>query len=83
MGIPDSYIAATWRNTTPVDPATDEIGIGFDLAGGQAVRLRMGVPMARLLAESVADYLDGLPGGCSQSPISFGMPSVDVSTPEE
>lgn len=80
--IPAAYLAATWRNTTPVDDHASEIGIGFNLASGGAMRFRLDVIGARHLAESIAHYLLEFDAR-SQSNTSSGSPSVAVSTPDE
>lgn len=76
--IPASYQPAGWRNTLPVDVATQRLGVGFTLASGEVVRLSLDVVDARGMAESVLDYLSS-----SQSPISSGIPSDAVSYPPE
>ncbi|WP_265214373.1 hypothetical protein [Herbaspirillum lusitanum] len=55
--IPAIYVPASWRNTTPVDDSTDEIGIGFETRDG-IIRLRLSVDSANHLADSVADYIN-------------------------
>lgn len=74
--IPNSYRPAEWRNTTPVDSNTNRIGVGFDMHDGTVIRLAISDESARHLAETLLNYLTR-----SHSPMSSGMPSVEVSTP--
>lgn len=74
--VPESYICSEWRNTTPVDAKEARVGVGFDTADGQQIRLSLSLESARSLAETLLLYLF-----LSQSQTSAGMPSVDVSTP--
>lgn len=54
--LPPSYLAATWRNVTPVDAEMEAIGIGFDLPSG-TVRMALALDGARHLAEALTEYL--------------------------
>ena len=74
--IPSSYQQAIWRNTLSKDEATQQIGIGFDVQGGEVIRLALSVDSARDLAETLLQSLR-----TDHSPISSGMPSNEVSTP--
>jgi hypothetical protein len=74
--LPENYRQATWRNTTKKDELNQCIGVGFDLSGGDTVRLSLSVECARNLAETLNDYLS-----IDHSPSSSGMPSNDVSMP--
>ncbi len=74
--IPNSYQAAEWRNTTPADCNTRRIGVGFDMSDGTVFRITLSRESARHLAETLNIHLTR-----SQSSISSGMPSVDVSYP--
>lgn len=56
--IPASYQPAAWRNTLPVDYATQRLGVGFTLESGEVVRLSLDVLTARSMAETVLDYLN-------------------------
>lgn len=80
--LPKSYLAATWRNVTPVDAEAKAIGIGFDLPSG-TVRMALGLEGARHLAEALTGYLAGYRRAQSHSDKSAGIPSVEVSTPDE
>lgn len=80
--VPVIYQPATFRNATPVDPQFAEIGLGFNLCDGSVVRLRMGVTDARAFVQSAWDYLLTYEARL-QSAASSGIPSVDVSTPDE
>lgn len=55
--IPASYQTATLRNTTPVDIAHGEVGVGFDLPDGTVIRLRLDFQHAKHLCESIASSL--------------------------
>ena len=57
MAIPNSYIPAEWRNTTPVDRTQGMIGVGFNLGDGTIVRLALSGDSARYLSETILDYL--------------------------
>lgn len=74
--IPGSYQSAEWRNTTPADGNTHRIGVGFDMCDGTVLRLSLSEESARHLAETLLNHLTR-----SHSPMSSGMPSVEVSTP--
>jgi hypothetical protein len=74
--IPNSYQAAEWRNTTPADSNTQRIGVGFDMGDGTVLRITLSQVSARHLAETLNCHLTR-----SHSPMSSGMPSVDVSYP--
>ena len=82
-GIPQSYVTATWRNTTPVDREAQAIGVGFTLESGEIVRLRLGLDSARQLAETLSGYLTGYGSYGSQSDKSAGIPRVDGSMPDD
>ena len=55
--VPPIYLAATWRNVLPVDDNFLELGMGFDLADGTTVRLRLGVADAKHVAGAILDYI--------------------------
>lgn len=75
--MPNSYTRAEWRNTTPVDCETETIGLGFDTAGGEVVRLAVSITSAKHIAESLHEFLS------SHSVMSSGMPRTPGSTPLE
>jgi hypothetical protein len=77
--IPTSYTAATWHGTLPQDPATGEVGLSFNVAGGPTVRLRLSAADARHIIETLTDYLRS-PAGI-QSPTSLEMSSSPRSAP--
>ena len=56
MKIPPIYKLATWRNTTNIDSETGNIGIGFNLADGDIVRMQLDVKSVRHLVESINYY---------------------------
>jgi hypothetical protein len=80
--IPPSFKKAAWRSTSPVDLHYEEIGISLTLEDGWVLRLRLSVADAKRLAESVASYLEDH-AVRSHSEMSSGMPSTDVSIPDE
>lgn len=47
---------ARWRGTTNTDG--ESIGVSFDMAGGEVVRLKLDVVSARHLSETLREYLD-------------------------
>lgn len=75
--MPDIYKLAEWRNTTPVDKSDGTIGVGFNLSDGSIIRLCLPVMHAKMLHESIHEFLN------DHSEISSGIPSVAVSTPLE
>lgn len=58
--LPASYGPAAWRNVTPADVGAGLIGVGFDLPGGQVLRLALPLDGARHLAEALLDYLPSI-----------------------
>jgi len=79
--IPPAYIAATWRNTTPVDPNTLRIGIGLDV-GDRVERFSLSIEDARHVRETLGLFLDA--HACptrSHSASSLGSPTLDESIP--
>ena len=82
MRIPKIYVPASWRNTTPFDPAERCIGIGLDLPDGTVLRVRLDHASAAHLSETLDKYL---PRGsfCQRWGIhslnSSGCPTSDVS----
>lgn len=81
--LPKCYVSASWRNTTAVDVATQSIGVGFNLASSEILHLKLDLESARHLAESLSEYLTHYGRAISQSDKSSGIPSVEVSMPEE
>lgn len=73
--IPCSYQEAEWRNTTPIDPNTQRIGLGFNVSNGGVVRFCISMESAKLLVESIHDFIN------SHSPISSEIPSSLGSMP--
>ena len=56
--LPNSYIHAKWRNTTPVDTKANRIGIGFDIVdNGNIIRLALDLNNAKHLKETLEAYL--------------------------
>jgi len=76
------FTQATWRSTTPVDDDSLQIGVAFDIKDGEVLRLRLPVSGATSFCESAMEYLNAHRARVHsrQSP---GIPSVDVSTPED
>lgn len=79
--IPPSYVPASWRCTLPIDPATQETGIGFTQPDGSVIRLRLSLSDAWQLSDSLHDYLTDYEEAL-QSDKSSGNPSVDGSPDE-
>jgi len=72
--LPDIFIPATWRGTTSRRGAA-LVGMSFDLVSVGIVRLALPAESARMLMESLRDYLDiGV-----QSSSESGSPSSAVS----
>ena len=55
--IPAIYKRVTWRNTTPVDAATSEIGLGFTSQTGDVIRLCLDLDSAHDLFETLGQEL--------------------------
>ena len=79
--LPPIYIDASIRNVTPVCPATDRIGFGFDFADQPPVRLALSRSAAAFLQRCLNDYINS-PAG-SRSPGSELMPSAPISVPPD
>lgn len=77
--IPPTYRNASWRNTLPFDSIGNGMGVGFDVHGGETIRLYLDKKSAVNLVETMANYLDIQ----IQSSTSTGSPISDVSIPEE
>jgi len=64
---PPCYPAAEWRCTLPYDVATDSIGIGFSMANGSIVRLKIDSANAQKLIDTIqvslfhSDKSSGIP----------------------
>ena len=54
---PRSFVRATWRNTMAVDDEGREIGVGFNLASGRIVRLRLDLKSAGFLQETILEMM--------------------------
>ncbi len=50
--IPPSYLPATWRCTTPIE-ADGSVGLGFNLADGSVVRLKLDGRSIKQILESI------------------------------
>jgi hypothetical protein len=74
--LPNSFVQADWRNTTPIDSETGRAGVGFNLENGEVLRLSLCPQSVRNLVETLLPYVDR-----TQSVTSSGIPSIDVSTP--
>ena len=79
--IPVSYIAATWRNTLPIDD-TANIGLGLETTNGEILRFSLDAESAKHIAETFAEYLADFQKRRCQRDKSLGMPSDAVSTPD-
>lgn len=80
--LPVAYQIASWRNTTPVDDAGLDLGVGFNLADGQVVRLRLSLASSYHLAQSIEDALRDHRARVHAA-VSHGIPSVDMSIPDD
>jgi len=78
-----AYQKVSWRGTLPVDPATREMAVSFDLESGETIRIKLDVNSAEDLAGSITDYLYDYERKCSQNDRSSGMPSSLGSKPDE
>ena len=65
------YLPATWRNITTFDSETGHMGLGFDLAGGDVVRISIDETHARHLAEAILHQLPHTPSAVSARSESF------------
>ena len=80
--VPAAYQSATWRNATPIDPASKKIGIGFDLEEGRVTRLCLSVEDALRLWDTLGESLSAH-FTSSQSERSSGILREPGSTPQE
>lgn len=81
-----AFKPVTWRGTTNISHQRPVMGISFDEASGETIRLLLDVKSARHLSESIQEYLDAYrKRGCTccQSASSREIPSVAGSTPDE
>ena len=78
MPIPESFTQSELRGVLPMDPATERMGLSFNLHDGNIIRLSISKDSAVHIAKIILDYLN-----LSHSPMSSGMPSSDVSYPSE
>lgn len=76
------FTQAAWRSTTPVDDDSLQIGVAFASEDGEVLRLRLPISGAASFCESALEYLNAhrTRVHSRQSP---GIPSDDVSTPED
>ncbi len=75
--IPASFRPAAWRGTTKAS-ADGYIGVSFDEASGEVIRLKISVESAKQLRDSLAFYLS-----IFQSERSGEIPSSPGSIPDE
>ena len=71
-----TFIPASWRCVTGFCPKSERIGIGFNFEDGRVFRVALDLESARAIAEEINYHIR------SQSPISAGIPSRDVSPHE-
>jgi len=76
--LPGVYQPASWRNTTRINLASGRMGVGFNMATGEVIRLSLDKESARHLAESIQEYLE-IHRTLSQSPTSEGKPNLEGS----
>jgi hypothetical protein len=79
--LPVSYIISTVRNVTPVCQHTQRIGIGFDLATGDVLRVALDEQHARDMCDLLNAYINSRAG--SHSLGSALSPSEPMSVPSE
>ena len=80
-GLHPDFQPAAWRGTNMSDGKI--IGISFDLANGEIIRLAIDAKSARAAAETLLDHLDAAARTNTQSASASGNPSVDVSAHNE
>ncbi len=80
--LPAIFQEATWLCTTPFDDATERVGLGFNI-GGEKVRLRLDLTSALDIVATLAEALSAYQRRRSHSDTSSGMPSSEVSTPDD
>lgn len=76
--IPKSFKPASWRGTLPVEPQTREIGVSFNPATGDVIRLRLCEEDAQNLVETIVEYYRLAGGWNSQSPKPDGERTVNL-----
>lgn len=57
---PRMYVPAEWRCTLPPSRETGCLGVGFNLADGEVIRVELSPAAARNLMESLAEYLSAM-----------------------
>lgn len=72
--LPESFVPGAWPGTTH-RRGGEVVGLSFDLVGGDIARLAVPVESARMLMDSLKDYLDTRAQSSSES----GSPSSAVS----
>ncbi len=80
--LPPTYVAATWRNVTPVDAEAEVIGLGLNLPSGEVLRVALAVDGARQMAEALTRYL-GNYRRASGAPIHWKARGVPAETGRE
>ena len=75
--IPHCYLEAEWRNTTPRDPNTQRIGIGFNVASGDVIRLCISIESAKHLVESIYGFINSHSSMSSEILSSLGSMPFD------
>lgn len=80
--LPAVFQEATWLCTTLVDDATKHVGLGVNV-GDQKVHLRLDLTSALDIVATLAEALSAHQRRRSHSDTSAGMPSSEVSTPED
>jgi hypothetical protein len=79
--LPPIWQDAHLRNTTPICPNRNRMGLGFDIPGQGTVRIALTVPEAQALQEDLARYIKSR--ASIQSEGSALSPSELVRVPSE
>lgn len=82
-GLPPAYSSASWRNTTPVDPSREEIGLAFNLADGNVLRLRLDLASARSISETLRGALAAMSDSLAVIPPGPELANENANEPKE
>lgn len=78
--LPDCFLRATLRGTTPVVPSTGYGGLSFNLGDGQVIRIALGAACRAALVRTLLQFDPALlPASTVQSAGSELIPSADGS----
>lgn len=79
--LPPIYLDADVRNITPVCPGRARLGLGFDIAGQNTVRMAITMDHAQFLRDYLNDYINASAG--TQKPMSELILSSSKAVPSE